>query len=147
MEPEFIFKITVTSPLSILESRLNLILEKYNFPQENSFVFLTAEQFGLNKENICDLDEYSSLILASQNTIHHFILIFKTADINIEYFDFEDSFYNNFDFNQIKSITLKDKFIYHMATRVNCNHTLAKIISKKKLNEIDYLLITKKLIS
>lgn len=147
MEPEFIYKVTVTTPLSLLESRLNIILEKYNNPNKHSFIFLTAEQFGLNKENICDLDDYSSLILANENTIHHFILIFKTADINIEYFDFEETFYQEFNINTLETSDLKQKFIIHLATKFNYNHTLSKIISRKKLNEIDYLIFTKKLVS
>lgn len=147
MEQEFIFKITVVSPLSQLEKGLDIIMEKYNNPQGHSFIFLSADQFGLNMENILDLDEFSSLILTSQNAIQHFALIFTTSGIMVEYINFEDSFYKDFDLNKIISVAIREKFILHMATRINYNHTLAKIISGKKLNEIDYLLITKKLVS
>lgn len=147
MEQEFIFKITVVSPLSQLEKGLDIIMEKYNNPQGHSFIFLSADQFGLNTENIFDLNQYSSLILTSQNAIQHFALIFNTAGITVEYINFEDTFYRDFDLNTIAPNELKERLIKHMTTKFNCNHTLGKIISGNKLNEIDFLLITKKLIS
>lgn len=147
MEQESIYKITVISPLSILESRLKLISDKYNNPQGHSFVYLTADQFGLNLENIYDLDDYSLLMLASQRTIQHFLLIFTSADIPIECIDFEEKFYNDFDLNRIEPQILKDKMIRHMANKLNYNSPLEKIISRKKLNQIDYMIIQNKLIS
>jgi hypothetical protein len=147
MGQENIYKITVISPLSELERGLDIICQKYNNPQGHSFIFLNADQFGLNVDNIFDLNEYSSLILASESTIEQFIIIFTTADIKIEYMDFEEKFYNDFDLNTLESNDLKQKFIKHLATKFNCNHTLSKIIFRKKLNEIDYLIFTKKLVS
>lgn len=147
MEPEFIFKITVTSPFSSLDSRLNLISDKYNNPQGHSFVYLTADQFGLNVENIFELDDYTLIILASHRTIQHLLLIFTSADITMECQIFEDEFYKNFDLNKIEPQILKDKMIRHMANKLNYNSTLAKIISRRKLNQIDYMIMQNKLIS
>jgi hypothetical protein len=147
MEPEIIFKITVTSPLSLIESRLNLISDKYNYPKGYSFVYLTADQFGLNVENIFDLDDYSSLIIACQRTIQHFLLIFNTADITVECIDFENELYNNFELKRIEPSELRKKMIQHMVSKLNYHHPLEKLINNIALNDIDHLILTNKFIS
>jgi hypothetical protein len=147
MGQECIYKITVISPLSELERGLNIICEKYDNPQGLSFVFLTAQQCGLNTDNIFDLDSFSSLVLATQSTIEQFIIIFGIADIIVEYVDFEYKLYNDFDLNRIEPQLLKDKMIRHMASKLNYNHVLGKIISRRKLNQIDYMIMQNKLIS
>ena len=109
MGQECIYKITVISPLSELARGFDIICEKYDNPQGRSFVFLTADQFGLNTDNIFDLDSFSSLVLASQSTIEQFIIIFGMADITVEYVDFEYKLYNDFDLNRIEPKELRDK--------------------------------------
>ena len=147
MGQECIYKITVISPLSELARGFDIICEKYDNPQGRSFVFLTADQFGLNTDNIFDLDSFSSLVLASQSTIEQFIIIFGMADITVEYVDFEYKLYNDFDLNRIEPKELRDKMIRHMSSKLNGNHSLTKIINRGKLNEIDFIILTNKFIS
>jgi hypothetical protein len=147
MEQEYIFKITMIATPSEIKKGGEIISQRYGNHRDNSYIYLSPEQMGLNLDNIFDLDEYSSLILAKPSAIEHFALIFITSGIRVEYFDFENKFYYDFDINSITPIYLKNKMINHMASKLSFNHTIIKIIDKMGLNEIDYILLSTKFIS